>query len=138
MILRNFRIYPEDKHYYRVIIFDSKESMLRYWYNYRKKSGQKKIERDFEGICQSYEIRLYKKNKATEIIKNEIGFILLWKGRIDVEVISHEMCHAVTYWCKKVGFNLNTSRIISKNDERYAYAVGSMVKQFWREYYKTI
>lgn len=133
MIIYQFKIYPEEKHYYRVLIFDTKKNMIKYWKRYGNPNGRKL---DFEGICNSYEIRLYKKNKSTEIIKDDIGFILLYRNGFGSGVVSHEITHATTYWCKTAGFHLNTSRIVKENDERYAYALGNMVTQFWIEYYK--
>lgn len=58
----------------------------------------------------------------------------LTRGHLGTEVVVHEMTHAALAWARRVRFPFEklTERPVNEHEERLAYAVGELAKQFVR------
>lgn len=62
-----------------------------------------------------------------------VGVILFCREGIGSGIVAHEMAHAALFWITPVGW----PKVIGKGqNERLAWAVGELVRQFWRWHYR--
>lgn len=126
-----FKIYPDkSKWFYKVCIFHSKRSM----YNFREdlvKEGANKMRKPYEFLACCSTFR-HKKEKY------QYGVLLFTVNSSSKSgVVSHEICHATTYWWK-YAVKHKWGRILkggSREDEKHAHLLGNMVRQYWINWY---
>jgi len=133
----SFRIYPDRAKscYYVVHIFHTEAKMYEHFRRTNIDPGHTG-QLDFRAICQGwsrYTVRDDKRLKRHP----EIGQILFWAGNMGAGVVSHELTHATTYWAGR-RTRLPLGELYSNRvaDERYAWALGHLVAQFWTKYWQ--
>lgn len=135
-----FKVYPDPagKEYYDVCIFNSRKEMQDFSGSV---TGMKQMHRNHEAMTISVDVYRVNKKKGTEKKLDMVGMLMFYKGGFGAGIVSHEIAHAMNYYFNrhKIDFDLGTDRISKKWkkwDEAYAWCLGSMVNQFWKEYYK--
>jgi hypothetical protein len=129
------RLYPE-RHsalYCRVTVWPTKKAMREYLNErYRSASRSGHFGRRTEGACSITETRTYQKGRPT-ILDREFAEVNLWRGKLGIEIVTHELFHATMAWGKRVKFpfaRLGTTELGQKDHERITYAHGEMCRQF--------
>lgn len=127
--LTSFRIYPDDRAlYFKVHVWPSKAAMLTHL-----RSMELPASRDTVAQCSSYSIG--KLRGGYWRTKPILGEINLHSKQLNAEVVSHECGHAALSWARRKKFkqfnldDLPTGRLVSRNEERFCYALGHMVNQ---------
>jgi hypothetical protein len=130
-----FRVYCDAQHrrYYNVFIFATKELMYAHFAKTNAhtqwRDGRFDMKMNFEAIAQFWR-RLKKRTPEN------IGQILFYAGGFGGGVVSHEMTHATIYWAEYVKMDLAKLPTSKRIDERFAWAQGFLVSQFWDNFYK--
>ena len=127
--LASFRIYPDDRAlYFKVYVWPSKAAMLAHL-----RSMNLSASRDTVAQCSSYSIAKIKGGHwRTKPILGEINF---HAKQLNAEVVSHECGHAALSWARRKKFkkfnleDLPIGPLVSRNEERFCYALGHMVNQ---------
>jgi len=65
----------------------------------------------------------------------ELGIMWFSFELLSAEIVSHECTHSALRWAKRVRLKVN-GRHMDEREERFCYAQGEMVGQFWREIYR--
>jgi hypothetical protein len=131
-----FRVYcdREKRRYYDVRIFATKALMYEHFQKSNVdtewQEGRYEATMNFEAIAQFWR-RIGKRCKP-----ENIGQILFYASAIGSGTVSHEMTHAVIYWAQYVKMNLAKLPTSKRIDERFAWAQGFLVTQFWRKFYR--
>lgn len=129
-------------HYYRVLIFKTKEQM---WQYAQEHNFVGTCDTNFRAITHSQRLERYIKGRWRED-KEHLGVILFCYDHIGSEVVSHEMTHAALYWLHRVhGLDVvDTYKDTYDEDgnvtmhERLCQVVGEMTRVFWRKYYRYV
>lgn len=142
MIIRDtyvsFRCYPESisSQYYTVYIFDKKSRMYDYYEKFNliipsnnKREGRQHDELNFLAITNSW--RSYKGNQELR----DIGQVLFYSSKLGAGIVAHEMSHAALYWFNKIVTDPQNIFDNANYDERFAWALGNLVNQFWDKYW---
>lgn len=131
---QSFKVFPnKSKWYYKVCIFSRKESMYKARKFIEENDSISKIrgKYKFQAVCSSYSSR-HKENK------NQFGIIMFYLNSSKRGgTVSHEFAHATTYFFKTEQNNRDIF-FDNKADEEYARMLGSMVAQYWKNWYKVV
>lgn len=138
--MKKFKIYPmrDNKEYYEVCIFDTRKEMQQFSGNV---TGMKQMHRNHEAMTISIDVFRVNKKKKTEKKLDMIGMLMFYRGGFGAGIVSHEIAHAMNYYFNRheIPFDLGKDRVTKKWkqwDEAYAWCLGFMVNQFWKEYHK--
>src|SRR5688572_4342407 len=86
-----------------------------------------------EGNCETWEQYTYRKGKYRRRSPC-VAEINLWRGRLGIEVTTHEFFHATMAWGRRVGFDFTRlqegSMYSMKAEERITYVHGRLCRQF--------
>lgn len=126
---KNKRILP-------ILDFEVKPDPRKDWY-YRVK-----VFEDVEGFQKEYVRSGVSENRAREAGASttaylepegkEIGLILMYKGNLTVNLVSHESAHAAMGFMPYKGiYALATEHIGLADAEVFCYAVGDITQQIW-------
>lgn len=86
---------------------------------------------DFEAICSSFNSK-HKKNKK------QFGVVMFYlKSSARSWIVSHELCHATTYYYKHMVLNKDIWEN-NRANEKFASILGNMVAQYWDNWYKIV
>lgn len=147
----SFKIYPtpekRGKHYFNVIVFQTKKEMWDWWAAYKKMRGDQggdlskcHGEREFAAMCVPYE-RLLIHSDGTEEQHNDIGTLIFHRKRLGAGIISHECNHAALWWDRLV--NGNTEACYGRDngdhdgaEERMNYGLYYLVRDCVNNLYK--
>jgi hypothetical protein len=95
----------------------------------RKLGASKKHADDSRAVCLRFEVR----DPDPEF--EQIGTIFFHQKDAGVEVIMHELCHAVVGWARKVGIQPVNGYVKYRGrddpEERFASCLQYMVRQFY-------
>lgn len=128
-----YNYFPNSKkHYYKVLVFDSKESMWLAWKN-ASDSSEKYHNGDFEALTISY--YGYREERESMIVKPKIGNVLFCKDYLDFRILSHEAVHMSTNFLRILN-RLSLSERVDDDEENLAYCIGSCTKQIVDKFYK--
>jgi hypothetical protein len=132
-LLAKFRLRCDTRgRYFTVLIFRDKEAMQRFHLE------QAKL---VPGVS-----RLYRFTALTRLWgwpakprfsgPREIGQIQMYHGATGSGIVSHECTHAALYWFQR--YSRWRLKDLAKRaaDERLAWVQGSLVSQFWRNFYR--
>lgn len=136
--MRKIKVHPgrynpfiqEFKHYYNVLIFDSKEDM---WEVGAKLSPHDKDKGGYGAIT----IPTWREKFVGGEFKKapKIGNVLFYKDCLGSECISHEAVHMATSYLRILN-QLRLSDQIDEDEEKLAYCVGSCTRQIVDNLYK--
>jgi len=106
-------------------------------YRYRQQlqeednASKMRLPLNFLAVCSTFN-----SNKPEN--KHQFGVLLFTENTSKRSgVVSHEIAHAINYWWKHLGpYKWQDIPKKSKADERFAYIFGSMINQYWVNWYK--
>jgi hypothetical protein len=128
--LASFRIYPEPASalYFRVRVFASEAALALY---VAADDLARPLPQGTRALCTRWTRDRRLANGRTRLLP-DLGEILLTRGAIDAEVISHECTHAAIGWAQRVGlspFREPHPACASPDEERFCYGVGRLTAQ---------
>lgn len=137
-LCRTFPVWPErarSKDFYRVRIFATRELM----HEYLKLAAGGRVDPRCEASARGMKVYQLARGKWTRV--NRVGEVCFYAGRCGAGIVAHEMTHAASYWLcnhRRVKPQIPSVGNSPRRgfDERQAYAVGEMVKQFYRAFYR--
>jgi len=141
-----FKIYPDKKNrklYFMVTVWDSKKKMYEFYDSIEERFKEcdsidkNKYEHNFVGM--SFPYRLY--IKKTMKMRQEIGQILLCKGNLSSEILSHECTHAALHYIRVLKEEYKENNIYDnpleiEYEEVLCYVQGDMTQQLVNKLYK--
>jgi hypothetical protein len=147
----HFRVYPtlqkRGRHYFNVIVFETKNDMYDWFALYKKRRGDEggdpsKLhgDREFLAMHLGYEkIRFHP--DGSEERHMDIGTIIFFRKALGSGLIAHEMNHAALHWDRVV--NGNTGACYGENngdlngaEERMNYGLYYLVKDCVNKLYE--
>jgi hypothetical protein len=134
----SFRVYPDRAKtcYYVVYIFRTEAEMFNHFQRTNIDPQMDTGKLDFLAVCQGWDrftIEAGKRRKRHP----EIGQILFCVGQMGAGIVSHELTHATTYWAgRRTKLRFADLHADKATDERYAWAQGHMVSQFWTKFWE--
>lgn len=127
------RLYPErgSSLYVRVQVWPTKQAFLAHVNAAHVFLSGRGAGRRCDGTCSRTHRTSYRGGRARR--SSEIAVVNLWRGRLTMRVVTHELFHATMAWAHRVGFDL--SRItaddgVTQHEERIAYVNGELNRQF--------
>lgn len=127
-----FRIYPEPGRtlYVRVNVHPTKKAMREYWRasNVRFNGGTwgRRL-----AYCTPWHVLMVKHGRCQ---RNAcIAEVNLYRARLTMEIVTHELFHATMEWGRRVRFpfsRLGDDDQVNQQEERAAYAHGELCRQF--------
>lgn len=137
-----FRLYPErgSSLFVRVYVWPTKKAFLAHINEHhvsRHRGGG--FSRRCEGTCSRHESRRYAKGKPTRRSPCAAE-VNLWRRKLTMEVVTHELFHATMAWGYRVRFpfaSLNSPDGVTAEEERITYAHGALCSQFVDRAYAT-
>lgn len=141
-LLLKFRIYPERDRfrYYTVFVFDSRRAMYTFFreqVDILNKDGSRQCDEecDFAALATTWTHFHINADGSEVEDKRDIGQIIMHRNRVRIGVVSHEMTHAALFWADREGLDphevMGDSRDHQGAHERFCYAQGELVRQFW-------
>lgn len=128
MKVASIRLYATSSLYYLVNIWSSKKEL-------RKHCWWVSLERDALGVCSTQDVY-----SSTGRKKKCMGEINLLKRHLTTEILVHEVTHAAFGYSRrlKLDFSKDSRQKLSLTsaEERFCYAVGSMVRQLVNRLFK--
>lgn len=135
MPVARFRIYPEGRSlYFLVHVWPTKAGMLEY---FRRECLAD--DPDTTAQCSTYSrYRVYPGGQTR--ISSCMGEINFHSGRMDAEVVVHEVGHAAQGWARRIGLDIRGGNhepgLVPDGEERYCYGLGRMAAQLNNRLYK--
>jgi len=131
------RLYPEpnSRLYVRVQVWPTHKALLAYLNTEtRGRSGQRggHYGRRVQGFCARYASSAYRKGKSRRRSAC-VAEVNLWRGRLGIGVIAHELLHAAIAWADRIHIDcgvLNSPSGVTPTEERICYAHGELCRQF--------
>lgn len=130
-----FRVRPENRSLYAVVnVWASKGEMIAYFrcspkYDHRSRSERQKLG-ETGAMFSAYSLLRFRGGfQETMPIFGEFNF---HTGLLNAEVVAHEAGHAALAFAKRVKLDLDDEgdgRWVSRDEERFCYALGQMVNQ---------
>lgn len=123
-----FRLYPETGSLYVVVnVWATRKDLLRYSDEDDAKVGPKT-----DATAHGLEIIDFKRghHARKHPVFAEVNF---YRGRLGIEVITHEFFHATMAWGRRVGFNfqrLGDDDSVNADQERITYVHGRLCRAF--------
>jgi len=132
-----FAIYPEPHRrncrlYYAVFIWRTKQDMHNAVAALRKLRKWSRVGNNYLGIVMGFTNRDPK-------VPHCVGHVhLCRKAARRGGIVTHEMAHAASYyWMNHVG-SMRMIETAERNDERFAYIVGELNRQYWANWYRSV
>lgn len=129
----NLRPEPNSGSFWRVVVFAKKRDMIDYYNTLRAPFSLK----GFEAVTMESEIKVLKKKKWCKT--GIVGQVIFCRQELGTGTVAHEMFHAVMFYGRKRKWRFrvnNDGYKWLKSNERIAWCVGYMTREFWRKYYK--
>jgi len=124
---------PESSLFVRVQVWPTKKSFLAYL-NESQRSNGRRFGYTCEGTCSREERWFVPARKTGRPARKDRCFaeVNLWKGKLGMEVVTHELFHATMAWAWRVKFPFDslaekTSKMV--DEERITYVHGRLCKQ---------
>ncbi len=127
-----FRIFPDKtkRYYFEVVVFPSRKKMQDYYRDGFKALRGRGRTKDVDAVTIPY--RKAEPPKLKD--KQEIGTILLHRRQTGTGIVSHEMTHAAVHYLAVSRQRLPKHENDMKAEERLAWTVGNLTKQFFVRY----
>lgn len=124
---------PRSSLYVLVRVWPTKKAMLAHLNQTHHRGNKRgKASRRTEGTCSTvYRIKVSKSGRSRR--SPCVAEVNLHRGRLGIEVITHELFHATMGWAKRVKLALEQVDELSRGtelEERIAYVHGTMNRQF--------
>lgn len=129
-----FKVYPEKKKrlFYWVYVWPDRDALVE-----RSKTLYPDFGHNHEtyGFCSL--VKVWKVGSdGRKRRDSRCGEINFFREHIGAGIVSHEMTHAALGWAQRVGVMLEqyedwSKSVVSDAEERYASAVGELVRQFY-------
>lgn len=134
-----FRLYPEpriagsgtratNRLYVLVKVWPTARAMRAYA---RRSGDADSAGRNVHGYCANYRIIDYRKAKPRT--KPMFAEVNMYRGKLTMECIAHELLHATIQWARRVKFDfwrLDATDSVNADEERFVYAHGRLCRQF--------
>lgn len=123
-----FRLYPELGSLYVVVnVWATRAEMLRY-----SDEGDAKVGPKTDATCAGIEVIDFKRghHARKQPVFAEVNF---YRGRLSIEVITHEFFHATMAWGRRVRFKwhrLGDDDSVNADEERITYVHGRLCRAF--------
>lgn len=124
-----FRLYPEKQSRLHALVYvwPTRKEMLEAWRarNYRRAG------RTCQGFCSPVEVWDFRKGTGRK--QPLFAEVHVWRGKLTMAVVTHEMFHAAIAWARRVRFNfsrLHAEDSINDDEERLTYAHSNLCRDF--------
>lgn len=129
-----FRLYPEGRYRYCLVsVWPDHRAMIKHVGHDKEGTGKRT-----QGMHTSTECWLLRGGKLHKT--GMFGRINLHLGQLTIEYAAHEIAHAAVAWSRRVGIDplSCTGQEVAEpeDNERFCYAMGSMVQQFTNQAYR--
>lgn len=127
------RLYPErdSSFYVRVQVWPTKQAFLAHVNATHVFANGKGAGRRCDGTCSRVHRTSYRHGRARR--SAEVAVVNLWRGRLTMRVVTHELFHATMAWAHRVGFDfapIMASDGVTDAEERITYVNGELNRQF--------
>ncbi len=128
------RIYPERNSslFARVQVWPTKKAFLAHINENCTFIGGRGAGRTCQGTCSREHRTLYRKNRPARR-RPIFATVNLWRGKLTMSVVTHELFHATIAWAWRVQFplrELTDDENVTSTEERITYAHSEMCRQF--------
>lgn len=93
---------------------------------------RREFSRDTEGTCGRYTVWQFKHRRQGRMLPC-FAIVNLWRGRLGIGVVTHELLHATIAWAWRVKLpmaSIHNEDGTTENEERFCYAHGELCRQF--------
>ncbi len=127
------RLYPEQGStlYARVQVWPTKKAFLAHVNAMHVFKGGKGASPRCDGTCSRHQVTSYRSGRARK--DSCFAVVNLWRGRLTMRVVTHELFHATMAWGYRVKFPfavLSTDDGVSDREERITYVHGELCREF--------
>lgn len=127
------RLYPErgSSLYARVQVWPTKRAFLAHVNEIHRSINGRGFGRHCDGTCSRHEVWSFKTGKARR--HRCFAVVNMWRGRLTMRVVTHELFHATMAWGYRVKFpfaGLATDVGVTADEERITYVHGELCRQF--------
>lgn len=129
-----FRLWPErgSALFVRVFVWPTKKAFLAHMnaHHFGRNGGG--FYRRCQGACSRHESYRFRKGHARR--RNAcVAEVNLWRGKLTMEVVTHELFHATIAWGHRVRFpfaGLAAADGVTADEERITYVHGRICREF--------
>lgn len=126
-----FKIYADNKKYYKVFITSTKNQMYYLRDEIAKIQNIAPLKHRYLGVCSWYQ----HKDKR---FKNQIGSIHFYLDSSKrAGIVAHELAHAALYyWMHEKKKKLDVIKKSKYQEEKFCHLVGNLSAHYWNNWYK--
>jgi hypothetical protein len=130
--IARFRLYPESgTRYVLVQVWPTRAAMRAHLAGWMSRASL----RYTEGTCTDTTVKRLRERDGRWITLGQVAEVNLYRERLGMEVVTHELFHATIAWGRRVGFawrRLGDDDAVNADEERLTYVHGRLCAEFVR------